>query len=355
MFLSFLRLRPSQLLCAGMLFAQPSLALAQGMDLLATDSWPMAEVQQTLADEIGAALVHDITIGNDRISLTADHATDPEQTTEYSWDGAEIWRGISMPNFAALGMGDTAAFAFADLPFDRLPQVKAAAIAAYGLPGARITEIEGTMPTTRTSKKLIPLWEVHFAQSNGETGSVFLTANAQVVDVALPASQAEAAPAGPWLAPETVANTLARLGEEFGPDARYAEIFIDDSKALVQMEDPQNPGQIAEIHIDADSMTRDESMMAGTPLGPTLERTFTLADIAALDAERLAELEQRTLERMGMPGMTVFRYTISRSVLFMTPEDDRLVVEVRAEMPDQWTGGRVAYDMDGNEVDVVLP
>jgi hypothetical protein len=346
----FHRLRPACFIYAAALIAAPA---AQAEDFLASDSWPMAKAQQALADQIGNALVHDITIDDDRVYITADHATDPERTTGYSWKGQSVHLGTSLPNFTALGMGDTKPFPLDDLPLDGLPDVKAAAEAAYASNGAVITEIEGTMPTTRTSKKLIPLWEVHFSQTNGETGSVFLTANAQVVDVILPAGQQ--AELGPWLAPDTVAATLARLGEEFGPNARYAEIFIDDTKALVQMEDPQNPGEIAEIYVDADSMERGESMMAGTPLGPTLDRTFTLADIAALDAERLADLERRTIERMGMPDMTVFRYTISRSVLFMTPEDDRLVVEVRAELPDNWTGGRVAYDMDGNEVDVVLP
>lgn len=346
------RLRPACLiLSAAILAAMPA---ARAADFLATDSWPMADAQQALADELGTALVHDITIDTNSISITADHAADPEQTTDYSWDGASVHAGMSMPNFAALGMGDTKPFPLADLPLDRLPQVKRAAIAAFALPEAQITEIEGTMPTTRTSKKLVPLWEVHFARPGGEQGSVLLTGNAQVVDILLPASQQ--AEAGPWLAPATVAGTLARLGAEFGPNARYAEILIDDSKALVQMEDPRSPGQIVEIYVDADSITRHDSMMSmPNPFAASLERAFTLSDIAALDADGLADLEQRTLERMGMPGMSVFRYTISRSVLFMTPEDDRLVVEVRAELSDGWTGGRVAYDMAGNEVDVVTP
>ena len=349
MYSPFHRLCPAGLVCAALTLAPA----AHAQDLLGSDNWPMAKVQQALSREIGAALVHDITISTDDVAITADHPTDPEQTTDYYWDSQGVRTGISMPSFAAMGMGDTEPFPLADLPLDRLPAVKDAAIAAIALPEAQITEIEGSMPTTRTSKKLIPLWEVHFTQPGGETGSVFLTANAQVVDVVLP--QGQQAELGPWLAPATVANTLARLGEEFGPNARYAEIFIDDSKALVQMEDPQNPGEIAEIYIDGDSMTRGESMMAGTPLGPTLDRPFTLADIAALDADMLADLERRTIERMGMEGMTVFRYTSSRSVLFMTPEDDRLVVEVRAGLDDGWTSGRAAYDMAGNEVDVVLP
>lgn len=326
---------------------------AHAADFLATNDWPMADAQAAFADTLGDALVHDITIDGDSVSITADHPDDPERTTDYSWQGRKVQAGVSMPNFSTLGMGDTEPFPLADLQFDALPAVKTAAISAFAQPGAEITEIEGSMPTTRTSKKLIPLWEVHFAQPGGESGSVFLTANAQVVDVILPQSQD--ADAGPWLAPDTVAGTLARLGEEFGPDARFVEIMIDDSKAIVQVEDPQNPGEIAEIYVDGQSMTRGTSIMAGTPLGPTLDRPFTIGDLASLDADMLADLEQRTNARMNLEGAAVFRYTISRSVLFMTPEDDRLVIEVRAGIDDGWTSGRVTYDMDGNEVDVVTP
>jgi hypothetical protein len=348
MYSPFHRLRPACLAVA--LILTPAV---HADEFLETDDWSMAEAQAALAVEIGDALVHEIVISHDRISITADSLSDPERTQSYYWDGASVHLGASMPNFTALGMGDTKPFPLADLPFDRLPEIKTAAHTAFALPYDVITEIEGTMPTTRTSKKLIPIWEVHFAQPGNESGSVFLTANAQVVDIVLPKSRV--AEAGPWLAPTTVEATLARLEEEFGPNARYAEIFIDDSKAIIQMEDPQNPGQIAEILVDADSMDLRESMMAGTPLGPTLDRTFTIADIAPLDADMIADLEARTIERMGMDGMSVFRYTIGRSILFMTPEDDRLVVEVRAELSDGWTSGRAAYTMDGTEVDAVLP
>ena len=346
---SFHRLRPAYVLLAGLAIAPA----AQAQDFLATNDWPMARAQQALAHEIGDALVHTITIDNDRVSITADHPDDPERTLGHYWDGSTVYLGTSMANFTALGMGNSKPFPLADLPLDNLPQIKAAAFDAFAMPEAQITEIEGSMPTNRTSKKLIPIWEVRFAQPGNESGSVLLTASGQVVDVILPESQQ--AEAGPWLAPVTVAGTLARLADEFGPNARYAEIFIDDTKAIVQMEDPQNPGKVAEILVDADSMDRRESMMAGTPIGPTLDRTFTISDIAVLDPDMLADLEARTIDRMGMDGMTVFRYTIGRSILFMTPEDDRLVVEVRAGLDDGWTSGRVAYDMAGNEVDVVTP
>ena len=342
-------LRPVYLACTTLIVTLP----AHAADLLGTDAWPMDQAQQALADEIGTAQIHDITIYDDRVAVTADHPTDPQQTADYVWDQQTVRGAGSFANFAAMGMGDIKPFPLAELAFERLPEVKAAALDAFAADGARIVEIEASQPTTRTSKKLLPLWEVTLAEPGGDIGTVWLTARAQVVDVVLP--QSRQAAAGPWLAPATVEQTLARLGEEFGPDAKFLEIFIDDTKALVTMEDPQQPGGIAEFLMDAQSISRWGISGMPDPFAPSLDRGFTIADIAALDADRLAELEQRTLERMGMPDMTVFRYTVSRNLLILSPEDDRLLVEVRAQAPDQWTSGRVAYDMAGEEVDAVLP
>jgi len=344
------RLRLATLACSTLFLSLP----AGAADLLAANGWPMAGVQSAFAEQIGIGQIHDITIGADRISITADHPTDPSQTMSYYWDQTEVRRSSSFVNFSALGMGDTAPFPLEQLQFDRLPEIKTAALAAYGEPDAQILEIEASQPTNRTSKKLLPLWEVHIGRPGEEEGVVWVTALGQVVDVVLPDSQQVAF--GPWLAPETVENTLQRLGEEFGTDTKFLEIMIDDQKALIKMEDPQSPGSIAEFYMDAQKITRSiSSGMMPDPFAPPIERAFTLADIAALDAETLGELEQRTLARLERDDMTVFRYTISRTILFMTPEDDTLLVEVRAEAPDQWTGGRVAYDMAGEEVDVVLP
>lgn len=346
------RLRLAYLTTAFAALALP----VEAANLLVDNAWPMAKAQDEFANLIRGDLVHEITIDADSIRITADHPTDTEKTVDYSWDQSEVRRSGSFVNFSALGMGDTKPFALDQLQFDKLPEVKAAAIAAFATPGSRIVEIEASQPTTRTSKKLLPLWEVTLSTNNKETGTVWLTALGQVVDVELPEGSASTATLGPWLAPATVENTLSRLADEFGTDANFLEIMIDDSKALITMEDPQNPGGTAEFYMDAEKITRSSSNMPmPNPFAPTLDRAFTLADVANLDVARLTDLEARTLARMEMPDMTVFRYTISRNTLFMTPEDDRLLVEVRAEASDQWTGGRVAYDMDGNEADVVLP
>ncbi|MDB5536263.1 MAG: hypothetical protein JWQ65_1138 [Devosia sp.] len=340
---------PALVSAAVLLAAMSSSAFAA--DMLSGDNWPMAGAQSEISQAIGGAQVHEITIGGDTIGIEADHPTDPEQTRHYSWDATGIRTGMSMPNFAALGMGDTEPFTLKELDFTNLPAVKSAALAAFASEGAVITEIEGTKPSDRPGKKRLALWTVHINDTEGQSGEVLVSSLGQVLDTVLPPNRQ--AVAGPWLAPATIEATLARLEETFGPNARYAEIFINDERGHLTVEDPQKPGSAAKFDFDADSITRDDFM--AMPMDATLERPFTMAEIAPLNAAMLETLAGKTLDRMGGEDFTVNRYTISRSILFMTPEDDRLLVEIRADAPDGWTGGRVTYDMTGAEVDVVTP
>jgi len=319
--------------------------------MLFGDDWPMATAQAEIAAAIGTAKVHEITIGSDSIDIETDHPTDPEQTRHYSWDAGTVRAGMSMPNFAALGMGDTEPFALDELDFTNLPAVKAAALAAFASEGAAITEIEGTKPSNRPGKKRLALWTVHINDIEGQSGEVLVSSLGQVVDTVLPASRQ--AVAGPWLAPATIVATLARLDQTFGPNARYAEIFIDNERGHLTVEDPQKPGTAARFDFDANSITRDDFM--SMPFDATMERPFKIADIAPLDAAMLEKLAADTLQRMDNDTLAITRFTISRSILFMTPEDDRLLVEIRAEASDGWTGGRVTYDMAGDAVDIVTP
>jgi hypothetical protein len=320
-------------------------------DLLSTNDWPMADAQRDVMRAIDGAQVHEITVSHDGIDVEADHPTDPEQTRHYTWDDTGTRAGMSMPNFAALGMGDTEPFALEELDFTNLPVVKTAALAAFDSDGAVITEIEGTKPSDRPGKKRLALWTVHINDIKGESGEVLVSSLGQVVDTVLPPSRQAAAV--PWLAPATIEATLARLEQTFGPNARYAEIFVDNERGHLTVEDPQKPGTAAKFDFDANSITRDDFM--SSPLDPTLERPFTMADIAPLDAAMLEKLGADTLKRMDNDTLAIARFTISRSILFMTPDDDRLLVEIRAEANDGWTGGRVTYDMDGTAVDVVTP
>lgn len=321
-------------------------------DYWANDDWAMADAQADLSQAVGDLPIYEVRVDRYGISVLAGDPQSSEGLHQISWREGVL---TDYPDLTprAFGFDDTMPFPFSELDLTELPSIKAAAFEAFASPDAQIiSSIVATKPIDRASKKRIVLWEVELRQADRQEGEVLLTAFGQVVNVKLP--EGRLADTGPWIAPANIAALLVRLESEFGAEARFAEITINDEWAVVQVEDRRNPGQLAEFRIDAQEIRRSVTSMP-MPMDPTLDRPFTIADIRVASAPALGRLEADTLALLELEGLKVTRYTISRSVLFMTPEDDRLVIEVRADLDDGWTGGRVTYDMAGEAVDIVLP
>lgn len=325
---------------------------ARRLDLLAQDDWPMQQAQAELTAALGdAAVVHELRVYNSYLFLEAEHPSDPKLIRDYSWDysGARS-SPPDTPNLLAMGMGDYQPFALSELDLALLPDIKAAAVEAFGAPGAVVTYVSAEKPTDRVAAPRV-LWQVDLRQPDGEEGRVTVSTTGEVLEVSLPESRRVAVD---WLAPATLVSTLARLEQALGREARFLDIHINDRAAIVQVEDPQQPGAIVEVIVDAEQITR-----RGEPIMPWDKsaddgRMFTLADLAPLDEMLFAELASRTLEAMALEGAEVFRYTISRTP-FMFDAGGKVFVEVRAGKDDGWTSGRVSYDLEGTALDVVTP
>jgi hypothetical protein len=196
------------------------------------------------------------------------------------------------------------------------------------------------------------LWEVEFRQANGEEGEVFLDTSGNVVEVKLPESRLP--DVGPWLAPTTVVDTIRRIGETFGPDARISEVSINDSQASIDIEDPQAPGEVAHFLMDAREGSRFGSGSFFASLEP--DNVFMPADLAGLTAEQLADMVRRTEERLRMKDGVVFRYTFSRHALIMDPSDNRLMVEIRyGQEAIGGDAGWMTFLLDGTQTDELVP
>ena len=159
-------------------------------------------------------------------------------------------------------------------------------------------------------------------------------------------------PKEPWLAPATLAKTLRRLEEAFGPSARFTEIMINDETARVDVEDPTKPGALATFRVTAEEVTRD-----GAPFDDRIpeELVFTLAELKPLDEARFADFAERTLARMQLDGAEVYRYTIWRRGIMIVSRQGLPIVEVRAGKNQGWVGGWVVFELDGTEIDVMTP
>lgn len=325
---------------------------ARDLDLFNTDTWPMAEAQAGLGRVLGGSAVHRISLRTKSIAVDADHPTDPDKQISYSWDLSGVRRGFGdIPNLIKLGMGDIATFPLAEVDLSQLPYVKAAARKAFNADGAVITEIEATKPTNRPTAGLPVIWTVDFHQLDGEDGEVLLDTAGNVLEVHLPESRMPAAQF--WLAPATLATTLKRIETAFGRDAKIFEISIDDEKATLEIEDPQQKAQLAKFIVDAKEIFKFGTASFTADLSP--EHVFTMANLTPLTEDRFGAFAERTLQRINMEGAAVYRYTISRQVLIMDPADTRLLVEVRAGKDNGNQGGWVTYTLEGEEADVMLP
>lgn len=326
---------------------------AEDLDLFIDDNWPMDEAQALLAGVLGASRVHEVRVYPSYVFVTADHPTDSSLQRDYSWNLEGVTRGIvDTPNLVTLGMGDIATFPFAEIDLTALPKIKAAAREAFASTDAVITAMEASKPLDRASADLKVLWEVEFRQANGEEGEVWLDLAGNVVEVKLPESRLPEA--GPWLAPATVIDTLKRIGETFGPDAKLSEITINDTQASIDIEDPQAPGEVAHFLMDAREVTRFGSGSFFASLEPA--NVFTPADLGGLTVERLTDMVDRTVERLKMDKGEVFRFTFSRHALIMDPTDNRLMVEIRYGQ-EQGSGdaGWMTFLLDGTQTDELVP
>lgn len=326
---------------------------AENLDLWNSDDWPMAEAQSLLSSVLGSSLAHEVRLYQDYVFVTAEHPTDPELTRDYAWRLGGVTRGlVDTPNFVTLGMGDIAPFPFDEVDLTALPKVKAAAREAFAATDAVITGMEASKPTDRAMGDLKVLWEVEFRQANGEEGEVWLDAAGNVVEVKLPESRLPEV--GPWLAPATVVDTLRRISETFGPDAKLSEISINDTQASIDIEDPQAPGEVAHFLMDAREVTRFGSGSFFASLDPG--NVFTPGDLSGLTVEQLTEMVERTVERLEMDKGEVFRFTFSRHALIMDPSDNRLMVEIRyGQEQGSGAAGWMTFLLDGTQTDELVP
>lgn len=326
---------------------------AEATAFLSGDDWPMSDAQAALGAAIGQSTVFSVRVLEGDVYVAANHPDDAGLMREYYWNLEGVRRGMmDLPNLFTLGIGSKAAFQWDEIDLTTLPKIKEAAREAYAAPDATIIAIEASKPLDRALGELRVLWQVDFREANRETGTVWVDTEGKVVEVKLPESRLP--PAGPWLAPETVIDTILRISETFGADAKLSELLINDTQAALDIEDPRQPGALAQYLMDAREVTKFGSPSYFASLDP--DNVFTPGDLAGLTVEQLADMVRRTEERLNMPEGAVFRFTFSRHALIMDPSDNRLMVEIRYGV-EQGSGdaGWMTFLLDGTQTDELVP
>jgi hypothetical protein len=327
---------------------------ARMLDLLADDA-RFAEAKAELSAVLGDAPVREVSVSKTGITVRTEHPEKKDYSQRFSWNLNGVSRDpIDSPEISQMmGKDDDVAFKIADVDFSVLAGLKPAALQAIKMDGGKITGIAAERLVTGVRAPQLS-WIVDIEDAKGERGKVIADARGTILEVILPESQR---PKLDWLAGSTVRATLDRIFERFPKGAKFRTILINDKQASVEGEDPLKPGEMASFIVDDAKIEPwgtpfpDEFLDMGA--GPP--QRFTAEDMAGYDAATLDTLKQRAVERLAIKDGKVIRLTFERGNVFVASPRGNVLLEIRVDKPDGRSGGRVTYEPDRTELDVVMP
>ncbi|MCR6499834.1 hypothetical protein MUO32_12370 [Shinella sp. CPCC 101442] len=341
-------------------------ARARNMNFINDDDWPKEAAIESLTGVIGGKpIIRDLTVYPKSVQVKADHPTTKGATVGYSWDISGVTRSpIASPMFP--GTEQEPALSLADIDLSKLGTVRDAAKKAWGNDKSTLNYMMLRLFSDGPGKPE-QRWTVHFTDwtQSGElalftnSGTVDLTADGIVRVTDLPDARQ---PKRNWLDATTTRDVFAAVGEQFGKNARFAELSVSNDAMRILAEVPDTPGKMREYNANDRGITASSMMMPwDAEFHP--ERLFRMDDLAFFSAEKLNELTARTFTRLKVGSdMSLSRYTFSIGQLlspdgsFMVPSPDgKVTLEIRLEGQDGWKGGRVTYSSTGEEIDVVMP
>jgi hypothetical protein len=265
----------------------------------------------------------------------------------YTWNLNGLARAMGSVNAdVALANAPLASFGVEEIDWAVLPRLAVTAKDQLGMPKGQIADISLSKPTDGAGQPVL-LWKVEVVDVNREHGHVLADIKGSIRQVMLPDSRRK--PTN-WHDPVAMAGAFARVIREFGSDVKFVDLTFMNDKVVITVQDPRKPADYAQILLTDAGFTR-----FGTPsIFAVRNPPFTMADLAPLDAKKLAELQAATLEKLRMQANAISGITISRGSMDPSPNGN-VTVEIRAEERAFGRGGRVNYEMDGTVLKAYLP
>lgn len=339
---------------------------ARSMQFINDEDWPKEAALESLTGVIGGKpIIRDLTIYPTSVQVKADHPTLKETTVGYAWDLSGVTRSpVTSPMFP--GTAQQPAFSLGDVDLAPLGMIRDKAKKAWGNDKSTLSYMMLRLHSEGPGKPELR-WTLHFTDFGepGEmtlftaSGTVELTTDGTVRVANLPAARQ---PKRNWLDAKTTLETLAVIAEQFGKNARFAELSVSRDSMQILAEVPDTPGQMRSYSANDRGLSAMSMMMPWeSEFRP--ERLYRMGDLAFFTAEKLNELTARTFSRLQVGSeMSLSRYTFSVGQIltpdgsFMVPSPDgKVTLEIRLESPDGWKGGRVTYSSAGEEIDIVMP
>lgn len=309
--------------------------------------------------ELGAVLgpearLRELSFSKTGIWTRTEHPSKKDYTVSYSWNLNGVKRDPIETPESAFDRDEDVTFAFSDLDFAVLPDLKKkAALEKLAMDGATIRRIEAERLVTGVREPQLS-WVIFVEDKAGEEGKVVADVKGEILEVLLPESRR---PKLDWLAGATVRATLDRIFAKFDKGTRFRTILINDEQGNVEVSDPLKPGELASFVVDDTEIVPFGTAFSGDVfgMGPDEPRMFTAEDMAAYDAATLDKLKEKTLERLKVKDGKIARLTFEKGNVFVASPRGQVLVEIRVDGPKGSNGGRVTYEPDGTKLDVVLP
>lgn len=263
-------------------------------------------------------------------------------TAAYNWSPEGLRSAMGSIDTSAVFSNPDAPFSVDDVDWALLPKIVADAQAALAMPGARISTIDVYKPTDGVGVPM-PLWKIEIGESK-ERGTYIADTKGAVKNVLLPESRRKRID---WLDPGVIADTLVRIGKEFGPNAMFESITVYDSYVNIYARDPRKPGDLVNVHLREGGFSRFGN---ATPRPPR-PNDFQLEQFQ-LTRDQVAAMIERTLAARKLPPGSLTRVTLGRNS-YASSRGGGVPVELRAE--SRGVGSMFTFEAKGSDVRLVSP
>jgi hypothetical protein len=213
-------------------------------------------------------------------------------TATFTWDLNGLQRRLGTIDVnAQMGTPALASFSVNDVDWTMLGKLESDALAKAAIPQASIKHVGLAMATDQPGQPALD-WVVEIIEPSGEVTKVIADKTGAIVRVDLPESRR---PKIDWRDPKVLASTIARVGAIFGTDVKIASIVADDQRGRITVDDPAHGGQAATFDFTTDGVARAGISFSLDSMGSR----FSLSDLAALNAQKLAELQADAFKRLS--------------------------------------------------------
>jgi hypothetical protein len=329
---------------------------AETLDLLQGGEMLNEAIAQ-IREQFGASPVFtSFSISTKSVSFKMRNPKDRADVVGHYWDinGIHQSTDIMLPGIRkkmGQGVRDEQLFSINDVDWSRLPALRPIALEKAAVPGGRIQGIDLGRPETVGEAKPVR-WNFTVAAGLlGQNTSVEFDAKSGALTRAISPKSRETV--GNYFEPEAARRAIPVIGKELSRAVGYVDLTFSKENVSIKAPTREKPELIRQFfYKENEEVVEFGVPMPGNPLYKDFTKAwlFTLADLEPA-LPRLEELQRKTLERLGLSEGAVERMTFFRHSVFY-PKNKKVLLEIRAAN-SKGEDGRVVYDLDGREIDVV--